>query len=350
MGAVRADKPDKKGNLKENQDIEIARRVLETEAAGVSALAASLDGSFSEAVSAIYNLRSRDRPGRSIITGRLIVAGIGKSGHVARKIVATLASTGTPSHFVHPGEASHGDLGMVTEDDIVLLLSNSGESPELTDMIHYTRRFGIKLIAMTSNPEGALAKHADIVLKLPKVPEACPNGLAPTTSTTMMLALGDALAVALLERMGLTAEQFKVFHPGGKLGQKLLKVSELMHPFENLPLADEGAKMSEAIIVMTEKNVGCVLVVSGKDRRALKGIITEGDIRRHMAPDLLEKSVAKIMTAGPRTISDDALAVEAVNIMTRTPGKYVTSLIVVDAQGRLNGLIRLQDCLQAGVA
>ncbi len=166
----------------------------------------------------------------------------------------------------------------------------------------------------------------------------------------MMLALGDALAVALLERMGLTPEQFKVFHPGGKLGQKLMKVSELMHPFENLPLADENAKMSEAIIVMTEKNVGCVLVVSDKDRRALKGIITEGDIRRHMAPDLLEKPVAKIMTAGPRTIEDDALAVEAVNIMTRTPGKYVTSLIVVDAQGRLNGLIRLQDCLQAGVA
>ncbi len=177
MGAVRADKPNKKGNLKENQDLENARRVLETEAAGITALAASLDENFSEAVSAIYNLRNRERAGRSIITGRLIVAGIGKSGHVARKITATLASTGTPSHFVHPNEASHGDLGMVTEDDIVLLLSNSGESPELTDMIHYTRRFGIKLIAMTGNPEGALAKHADIVLTAcPRFPKPARTG------------------------------------------------------------------------------------------------------------------------------------------------------------------------------
>ena len=175
-------------------------------------------------------------------------------------------------------------------------------------------------------------------------------GLAPTTSTTMMLVLGDALAVAALECKGFTEADFHNFHPGGKLGQKLLKVAELMHSFEKLPLVDGGAKMSEAIIVMTEKNVGCVLVVSGKDRRDLKGIITEGDIRRHMAPDLLEKPVGKIMTAGPRTIEEDSLAAEAVNIMTRTPGRYVTSLIVVDARGRLCGLIRLQDCLQAGVA
>jgi arabinose-5-phosphate isomerase len=350
MGAARADKPKKQENLRENKDLENALHVLKTEAAGITALAESLDESFSEAVSAIAALRDSKGPGRSVITGRLIVAGIGKSGHVARKIVATLASTGTPSHFVHPGEASHGDLGMVTEDDIVLLLSNSGESAELSDMIHYTRRFGIKLIALTGNADGALAKHADIVLKLPKAPEACPNGLAPTTSTTMMLALGDALAVALLDRMGLTPEQFKVFHPGGKLGQKLLTVADLMHKFDDLPLVEDGAKMGEAIIVMTQKNIGCVLVVTGRDRRTLKGIITEGDLRRHMAPDLLEKPVTKVMTAGPRTIADDALAVEAMNVMTRTPGKYLTSLIVIDAQGRLNGLIRLQDCLQAGIA
>lgn len=349
MAVARADKTNRKPDLKDNPDIACALRVLETEAAGLRALAASLGESFAEAVSIIANLKNPKRDGRSVVTGRLIVAGIGKSGHVARKIVATLASTGTPSHFVHPGEASHGDLGMVTGDDIVLLLSNSGESAELADMIHYTRRFGIKLIAMTANPEGTLAKHADIVLLLPKAPEACPNGLAPTTSTTMMLALGDALAVALLERMGLTPEQFKVFHPGGKLGQKLLTVTELMHKFDTLPLVNEDAKMSEVIITMTEKNVGCVLVTSNKDPHELKGIITEGDIRRHMAPDLLEKSAIAVMTKGPQTIAGDALAVEAVNIMTRTPGKYLTSLIVVDAKGRLDGLIRLQDCLQAGV-
>ncbi len=322
-------------------DLENGLKVLKAEIDGLNALAQSLDGSFSEAVDAIHAMKNGPR------RGRLIVAGIGKSGHVARKITATMASTGTPSQFVHPGEASHGDLGMVTEDDVVLLLSNSGENAELSDLIHYTRRYGIRLIGMTGNPDGALARHADIVLLLPKMPEACPNGMAPTTSTTMMLALGDALAVVLLERSGLTKEQFRNFHPGGKLGQRLRTVGEMMHKGGDLPLLPDSARMDEALLMLSSKNLGCVLVVDAAG--GLQGIITEGDLRRHMGPDLLQKSVADVMTKSPRSIQSDALAVEAVNLMTNTPGKYVTSLVVNDAGGRLAGLIRLQDCLHAGI-
>ena len=324
-------------------DIANGRKVIETEISGLSALAAALDNQFALAVERIHGLKNTSGKG-----GRLIVAGIGKSGHVARKITATLASTGTPSYFVHPGEASHGDLGMVTADDIVLLLSNSGENTELSDLIHYTRRYDIPLIAMTSNGGSTLASHADIVLLMPKAPEACPNGLAPTTSTTMMLALGDALAVALLERMGLTPDQFRRFHPGGKLGQKLLKVENIMHGRDRLPLVGVESDMSQALIALTEKNLGCVLVVA--DDGALEGIITDGDLKRHMAPDLLQRKATDIMTRSPRQIEQSALAVEAMNIMTRTPGQYLTSLVVTDSQGGLTGLIRLQDCLQAGLA
>ncbi len=326
-----------------NKDIENALRVLKAEAEALRALADTLDDGFAQAVEAIHAMKQNSR-------GRLIVAGIGKSGHIARKIAATLASTGTPSFFVHPGEASHGDLGMVMQDDIVLLLSNSGESQELSDLIHYTRRFNMTLIAMTANKAGALAKHANIVLLLPPVAEACPNGLAPTTSTTMMLALGDALAVALLERMGLTPEQFRVFHPGGRLGAKLLSVADIMTGLEGLPLVTGGMTMDKALLVLTEKNLGCVLAVDEKNARLLKGIVTDGDLKRHMGPDLLKKTVGDIMSKNPKTISSAALAAEAVNLMTRTPGHYLTSLVVVDQAGGLAGLIRLQDCLRAGVA
>jgi len=330
-----------KGAASPNSAIETGRRVLAMEIAGLDALGKALDDKFTRAVDAIDSMK-RAR------TGRLIVAGIGKSGHVARKIAATLASTGTPAHFVHPGEASHGDLGMVMEGDVVLLLSNSGANAELSDLIAYTRRFGIPLIAITANVASPLAQHADILLLLPKMAEACPNGLAPTTSTTMMIALGDALAVALLDKMGLTAEQFAVFHPGGKLGQKLVSVAEVMHPRESLPLVPETATMDQVILALTEKNLGCALV--GDSSGELKGIITDGDLKRHMAPDLLQKPARSVMTREPKTISDTALAVEAVNIMTRTPGQYRTTLIAVDHTGRLSGLIRLQDCLQRGVA
>ena len=322
-------------------DIDVARRVIRTEREGLDALEQSIDGQFAQAIELIDNMRKTRG-------NRLIVAGIGKSGHVAKKIVATLASTGTPSHFVHPGEASHGDLGMVMEGDVVLMLSNSGENPELSDLIHYTRRFNIPLIGMTGNKDSALARHADIVLLLPKMPEACPNGMAPTTSTTMMLALGDALAVALLERIGLTREQFGVFHPGGKLGQKLVTVQEIMHKGDGLPVINDRATMDQAILALSEKNLGSVLVVSPSGD--LRGIVTDGDLKRHMAPDLLQKPVTEVMSQSPKTIAEAALAVEALHVMTKTPGQYLTSLIAVNEQGKMTGLIRLQDCLQRGIA
>lgn len=321
-------------------DLENGRKAILTEMEGLKALAESLDANFTKAVEAIHQMKT----GRK---ARLIVAGIGKSGHVARKITATLASTGTPSHFVHANEASHGDLGMITEGDVVLLLSNSGESNELSDLIHYTRRFGITLIAMTSKADSTLGKHADILLLLPKAPEACPNGLAPTTSTTMQLALGDALAVALLDKMGLTPEQFGVFHPGGKLGQKLLTVADIMHKTADLPVLTPSATMGDVIVQLAEKNLGCVLIMEGG---VLQGIVTDGDLKRHMSPDLLQKPANAIMSRNPKTIAPGALAVEALNIMTKTPGHYITSLVVMDAQNEFKGLIRLQDCLQRGVA
>ena len=322
-------------------DAAVARRVLQTEIEGLQALMQTIDGAFTQAVESIHVLKTGDRH------GRLIVAGIGKSGHVARKIAATMASTSTPAFYVHPGEASHGDLGMVTESDIVLMLSNSGENPELTDLIHYTRRYRITLIAMTSNPDSTLAQHCNVCLLLPRAPEACPNGLAPTTSTTMMLALGDALAVALLERTGLTPEQFRAFHPGGKLGRKLMTVGEMMIPLRDMATVPDTARMDQALIALSEKNLGAVLVVDSKS--AMKGIITDGDLKRHMAPDLLQQPVAAIMTKNPKTIDAQLLAVEALDIMTRVKGQYLTSLVVL-RDGELAGLIRLQDCLQAGLA
>lgn len=323
-----------------NKDIENARHVLQEEAKALNELASSIDQEFSASIDKIVSMKNAQ--------GRLIVAGIGKSGHVAKKIAATLASTGTPSFFVHPGEASHGDMGMITKQDVVLMLSNSGENAELSDLIHYTRRYDIPLVAITSKPKSTLAQHADHILLLPPMGEVCPNGLAPTTSTTMMIALGDALAVALLDRMQLTADQYKVFHPGGKLGQKLMKVSEMMVAYDDLPLVKASTKMSDALLVMTEKNLGAVLAVD--DGGNLEGIVTDGDLKRHMAPDLLEKEVGAIMTANPKSIHQASLAAEALDIMTKTPGRYLTSLIVVDSDDKLSGMIRLQDCLQAGLA
>lgn len=320
--------------------IKKAKEVLETEISGLSALASAIDDQFEKAVAAVHEMKAGGQ-------GRLIVAGIGKSGHVGRKIAATLASTGTPAYFVHPGEASHGDMGMITSNDVVLMLSNSGENSELSDLIHYTRRYDITLVSMTSNPESTLASHSDMVLLLPKVPEACPNGLAPTTSTTMMIALGDALAVALLDKMGLTPEQYKVFHPGGKLGQRLMSVRELMIKYDDLPLVDDGATMEQVLLTLSEKNLGAVIVVNNAGD--LKGIVTDGDLKRHMAPDLLQKPVQDVMSPEPKSIDASALGVEAVNIMTHQPGRYLSVLIVTD-NGRLAGMIRLQDCLQAGLA
>ena len=323
-------------------DINSAIHVLTAEAKALNALAQAIDEEFHKAIDVVHEMKQSKE-----ISGRFIIAGIGKSGHVARKIAATMASTGTPAYFVHPGEASHGDMGMITQNDVVLMLSNSGENSELSDLIHYTRRYNITLIAMTSNADSTLAKHSDIRLIMPKVGEVCPNGLAPTTSTTMMIAFGDAIAIALLERMSLTPEQYKVFHPGGKLGQKLMKVSELMVSRDDLPIVSKDAKMDEALIVLTERNLGAVFIFD--ENKNLLGIVTDGDLKRHMSPDLLQKSVIDIMTPDPQAISKDALAVEALDAMTKKQGRYITSLIVTD-NSRVCGMIRLQDCLQAGIA
>lgn len=321
-------------------DIDSAKRTIKTEIDGLSALLNSIDDNFSAAVEIIQ--ATKDRP-----KGRLIVTGMGKSGHVGQKMVATFASTGTPCSFVHPAEASHGDLGMITNDDAVIALSNSGETAELSDILAYTKRFGIPLIAMTSNKQSTLGQNATVCLTLPKAAEACPIGMAPTTSTTMMMALGDALAIALLERMGMTREQFKLFHPGGKLGQKLLKVGDLLVAGDDLPFAKPDDTMDVVLLTMTEKNVGCALI--SRDRVTIDGLITDGDLKRHMSPDLLTRKAESIMTPNPKTILDSLLAVEALDIMLHRHGQPITSLLVVDADNRFKGLLRLQTLLSAGV-
>lgn len=313
--------------------LDSARRVLRLEAAGIEALCRGLGDEFTKAV---------DLLGR--VTGRVIVTGMGKSGHIATKIAATLASTGTPASFVHPAEASHGDLGMITENDAVIALSNSGETTELADLVTYAKRFTIGLIAITGRRNSTLADAADVVLVLPDTPEACPMGLAPTTSTTVMLALGDALAVAMLERKGFSGDDFHVLHPGGKLGRKLLKVSAIMHGGDAVPLVGENELMSEALIVMSVKSFGCVGIVN--DDGTLIGLITDGDLRRHMAPDLLSQRVADVMTPSPKTINPEALASEALGYMNN---RNITSLFVVDS-ARPVGIIHIHDCLRAGIA
>lgn len=314
-------------------DLAAARRVLELEAAALKALGERLDDGFSRAVDVLAG-----------IGGRVIVSGMGKSGLVGRKIAATLASTGTPAQYVHPGEASHGDLGMITAADCVIALSNSGETPELADLLAHAKRFAIPLIAITARPGSTLAQTADFTLLLPGVAEACPMGLAPTSSTTMMMGLGDALAVALLERKGFTADQFRVLHPGGKLGKQLLKVEALMHRGDDMPLVRLGASMREALIVMSAKTFGCAVVVDGEDR--LAGMITDGDLRRHMSENLLDRHVEQVMNQAPKTIRPGALAAEALGIMNE---RRVTQLVVVEAD-RPMGIVRMHDILRAGVA
>lgn len=314
--------------------IATARRVISTEAEGLRLLAEGLGESFAAAVRAIL-----DAP------GRVIVSGMGKSGHVGRKIAATLASTGTPAHFVHPAEASHGDLGMLAKGDVALVLSNSGETPELADIIAYTRRFGIALIAVASRAESTLVRQSDVALILPAAPEACGQGIVPTTSTTMTLALGDALAVALMEHRKFTPEHFRTFHPGGKLGARLAKVVDLMHRAEALPLVPETAPMEQALLVMSQKSFGVAGVTDAGG--ALSGIITDGDLRRHMA-GLLGLTAAEVMTRNPRTIGPEALAETAVALMNE---KKITCLFVVDPAGSraVAGLLHIHDCLRAGV-
>ncbi len=316
------------------RDLDVARRVIRSEIAGLEQLARALDEAFGVALDLCAGAH-----------GRIVVTGIGKSGHVARKIAATLASTGTPAQFVHPAEASHGDLGMIGIEDAILALSNSGESAELADIIAYSRRFRIPLIAITGGRGSTLAEAADAVLLLPRAAEACPMGLAPTTSTTVMMALGDALAIALLERKGFSSADFQLLHPGGRLGRRLLRVADIMHPPESIPLVDPDAPMSEAILVMTAKSFGCVGVC--RDDGRLVGIITDGDLRRHMNGNLLSRSVREVMHPEPKTIGAGQLAAEALGFMNRFA---ITALFVVDEARRPTGFLHMHDCLRAGVA
>jgi arabinose-5-phosphate isomerase len=333
MNASDASKP----GSGEKSHVASALRTLATESGGLAALAAAMsDGLGAPFTAAVETIRAA--------RGRVIVTGMGKSGHVARKIAATLASTGTPAFFVHAADASHGDLGMITSDDVMLALSWSGETEELKDLITYSRRFRIALIAITVNAESTLGEAADIVLTLPAASEACPHNLAPTTSSLMQLALGDALAMALLETRGFTALDFGVFHPGGKLGAALKFVRDVMHPGDAMPLIRRGAPMSEAIVEMSAKGFGCV-AVTDKDGK-LAGVITDGDLRRHMRVDLLQAQVDAVMTASPKTVRPDQLASEALQILNSSK---ITALMVVEA-GRPVGIVHFHDLLRAGVA
>ncbi|MBX5091267.1 KpsF/GutQ family sugar-phosphate isomerase [Rhizobium lentis] len=324
--------------LVENSVLESAKRTIETEKRGLEALERAFDdglaGPFAGAVEVIGD-----------ISGRVIVTGVGKSGHIGAKLAATFASTGTPAFFVHAAEANHGDLGMIARDDVVLAISKGGESAELKSIISFTRRFSIPLIAITCSGASSLASAADIVLLVPNEQEACPNGLAPTTSTLMQLALGDALAVALLEARGFTATDFHVFHPGGKLGASLMHVADIMHTGEKLPLVAKGTPMPEAITVLSRKHFGCVGVLDEDGR--LCGIVTEGDMARNLSRNLAELAVDDIMTKTPKTVRPTMLATAALALLNQ---HHIGALIVIDEDSRPIGLVHFHDLLRIGVA
>ena len=317
--------------------VQSALRTLDAEGSGITAIAAALQSDLGTAFAAAADLIRNAK-------GRLIVTGLGKSGHIGRKVAATFASTGTPAFFVHAAEASHGDLGMITADDVIMALSWSGEQPEMKNLITYAKRFRIPLIAMTAESDSTLSKAADVALTLPKAREACPHNLAPTTSSLMMLALGDALAIALLEGRGFTSVDFSVLHPGGKLGAMLKYIRDLMHAGEALPLKPLGTKMSDALVEMSSKGFGCVGIVD--PRGHVVGIVTDGDLRRHMRPDLMTARVEDVMTTNPKTIGADHLASEALEILNSSK---ITALFVTDARKPV-GIVHLHDLLRAGVA
>ena len=322
-----------------NAAVQSALRTLDAEGSGIAAIAAALRGPLGAAFAAAVDLIRQAK-------GRVIVTGLGKSGHVARKIAATLASTGTPAFFVHAAEASHGDLGMITVDDVIIALSWSGEQAEMKNLITYAKRFRIALIAMTAESESTLSKAAVVALTLPKAREACPHNLAPTTSSLMLLALGDALAIALLEGRGFTSVEFAHFHPGGKLGAMLKFVRDIMHTGEAIPTKPLGARMSDALVEMSSKGFGCVCIV---DRSGdIAGIITDGDLRRHMRPDLMTAMVDDVMTKNPRTIAPGMLATEVLDTINSSK-PAVTVLIVAEGRKPI-GIVHVHDVLRAGVA
>lgn len=309
-----------------------ARRVLETEIAGLRALSRGLDAGFARAIDTLERT-----------TGRIVVTGIGKSGHVARKIAATLASTGTPAQYVHPAEASHGDLGMITADDAVVALSNSGETAELAAIVDYAKFMSIALVSITARADSTMARAADVPLIIPDGPEACPMKLAPTTSTTVMLALGDAIAVSLFERRGFSPEDFRTLHPGGQLGLRLIPVRDIMHSGEDLPLVPLEAGMTEAVIEMSGKRFGCVGVV---DSKRLVGIITDGDLRRHIRKDIFAMTAADVMTGNPKTADEDTLAAQVFGMMN---DNKITNAFVV-RNGVPVGIVHIHDILRAGIS
>ncbi len=316
-------------------DLAAARRVLSTAAAALGSLADGLGADFTRAVGLILAVK-----------GRVIVSGMGKSGHIARKIAATLSSTGTPAYFVHPAEASHGDMGAITHQDALLLLSWGGETAELSDLITYAKRHGLPLIAIGANPDSTLIKAADVKLLLPRAPESCPMGLAPTTSTTMMLSLGDALAVALMERKGFSPDQYRDFHPGGSLGRALVRVSDLMHSGGEIPLAAQSAGMREVLLTMASGRMGCVGIVDGDGN--LTGIVTDGDVRRHAEKGFENRTARDVMTRGPQIANPDQLAAEALSLMTE---RKITQLFVLgEGGGKPLGILHIHDCLRAGLA
>ena len=317
-------------------DLTAARRVLTTASAALASLADCLDGDFTRAVGLMLAAK-----------GRIIVSGMGKSGHVARKIAATLSSTGTPAYFVHPAEASHGDMGAITRQDALLLLSWGGETVELSDLITYAKRHRIPIIAIGANPDSTLIKAADVKLLLPRAPEACPMGLAPTTSTTMMLSLGDALAVALMERKGFSPDQYRDFHPGGSLGRALIRVCDLMHSGDEIPLIREDVSMREVLLVMAERRFGCVGLVDS--RGGLTGIITDGDLSRHInGDDFLGRKASDVMTPNPKIATPGQLAAEALAFMNENK---ITRLFVLEAGDKTPvGILHIHDCLRAGIA
>lgn len=321
--------------LTSEEILQSAHHTLELESSSLKKLSDSIDDSFVQAVRAINETK-----------GRVIVTGMGKSGHVGRKIAASLASLGTTAYFVHPGEASHGDLGMIEPSDIVIALSNSGEAPELSDIIAFCRRFAIKLIGMTGRRESTLGRQSDIVLCLPPIQEACPFNMAPTTSTTLMMALGDALAIALLRLHNFSKAEYKLRHPGGKLGKMMLTVADLMHKGDEMPLVAPDMNMADALLEMSGKGFGCLGIVD--ENGEFMGVFTDGDLRRAMAPDLLTKTVSQVMTRKATTTKADTLAIDALRIMNTT-GKGITSLFVLDGKKPI-GLLHMHDCLRAGVA
>lgn len=308
------------------------RQTITAEAEALSCLAASLDENFVTAVKILSENNSH-----------IIVSGIGKSGHIARKIAATFSSVGQPAFFVHPAEASHGDLGMITPQDRLLLLSHSGETAELKSMLDYSRRFHIPLVAITAKENSNLASVADITLCYPPVPEACPMGLAPTTSTAIMLALGDALAIATLHTRSFSPTDFRTFHPGGNLGKQLSRVLDFMHTGDRLPILSKGTLMHECLIKMSYFGFGCIAIID--EQGFLEGVITDGDLRRHMHEGLLSEKVEDIMNPNPIVISADILMAEALAIMQE---KSVTSLFI-GADKKPVGILHIHDCLRAGI-